>query len=89
MVIEKCDQNSGGGKKLREERRRATKVIYESQKQQIIDYVTASIQISTAKTAELLDIGKSGAKEVLNRMVEEGILERCGDRRNRTYRLKA
>lgn len=82
-------RSSGGGKKLREERRRVNEVVYESQKQQIIDYVTASIQISTTKTAELLDIGKSGAKEVLNRMVEEGVLERCGDRRNRTYRLKA
>lgn len=89
LVIEKCEQNIGGGKKLREERRKANEVIYESQKQQMIDYVTASIQISTAKTAELLDISKASAKEVLSRMVEEGILERCGDRRNRTYQLKA
>lgn len=89
LTVEKEKKNTGRGRKLREERRRANGVIYESQRQQVIDYVTASIRISTAKTAELLDISKAGAKEVLNRMVEEGILERCGDRRNRTYRLKA
>ena len=89
LVVEKEEQNTGGGKKLREERRKANEVIYESQKQQVIDCVTASIQISTAQTAELLDISKASAKEVLSKMVEEGILERRGDRRNRTYRLKA
>lgn len=89
LVVEKEEQNTGGGKKLREERRKANEVIYESQKQQVIDCVTASIQISTAQTAELLDISKASAKEVLSKMVEEGILERRGDRRNRIYRLKA
>lgn len=89
LSMEQGERNRGGGRRLREERRKVNEVIYESQKQQVIDYVTASIQVSTAETAELLDIGKAGAKEVLSRMVEEGILERCGDKRNRTYQLKA
>lgn len=89
LQIEKSRKNTGGGKMLREERQKVNEIVYESQKLQVIDYVTVSIQISTAETAELLDIGKAGAKGVLTRMVEEGILERHGGRRDRTYQLKA
>lgn len=89
LQIEKAQRMTGGGKKLREERKKANEVIYESQKLQIIDYVTSSIQISTAQAAGILDIGKAEAKEVLMRMVEEGIIERCGGKSDRAYQLKA
>lgn len=84
----KPEEKKGDQSRLRETRKKVAEIIYESQKQQLIDYVTVSIEISTAEAAELLDIGKSGAKQVLSKMVEEGILERKGQKRDRTYQLK-
>lgn len=50
--------------------------------------MTAHIEVTTADAAALLDIGKSGAKQILSKMVEEGILERKGQKGDRTYQLK-
>ncbi len=69
-------------------RRPPKEIIYEAQKQQVIDFVTRSIQVRAAAVAKLLNIGVSGAKELLSRMVGEGILERVGEKDNRFYQLK-
>lgn len=82
------EEHPGNQGSLRETRKKAAEVIYESQRQQLIDYVTAYIEITTAETAALLDIGSPRARQVLARMVEEGILERKGQKRRLTYQLK-
>lgn len=81
-------ENPGNQSSLRQTRKRAAEIVYESQRQQLIDYVTAHIEVTTADAAALLDIGKSGAKQILSKMVEEGILERKGQKGDRTYQLK-
>lgn len=81
-------ENPGNQNSLRQTRKRAAEIVYESQRQQLIDYVTAHIEVTTADAAALLDIGKSGAKQILSKMVEEGILERKGQKGDRTYQLK-
>lgn len=65
------------------------RIIYESQKQQVIDYVTAEAAVKTKAVAELLDVPPSKAKEILARMVREEILVRKGGKQERTYQLKA
>lgn len=76
------------GRELRQKRRDCAQAIYESRCQQVIDYVTVNREARTAELAGLLDAELPGVKQLLARMVEEGILETSGGMGNLTYRLK-
>lgn len=76
------------GRELRQKRQDSAQVIYESRRQQVIDYVTVNREVRTAKLAELLDMELPKVKQLLAQMTEEGILETAGGMGNLTYRLK-
>lgn len=76
------------GRELRQKRRDSAQVIYESRRQQVIDYITVNQEVRTAELTKLLDIELPKVKQLLARMVEEDILETSGGMGNLTYRLK-
>jgi len=56
-------------------------------KQAIVEYLQSNIEAGNAQIAELLNLGSSRTRVVLNAMAEEGIIEKVGDKRATVYRL--
>jgi len=56
--------------------------------QAIIDYLHEIGEVRNAEVAELLGLRPSRTRDILSAMVEEGILEKVGDRKSTVYRLR-
>lgn len=76
------------GRQLRKKRQDSEQIIYESRRQQVIDYVTVNREARTVELAEFLDMELPKVKHLLAQMTEEGILETAGGMGNLIYRLK-
>ena len=63
--------------------------VSERQKEALIKEFADSESIRTAQVMALLNIGPSRAREILAALVNEGILEASGAKKDRTYRLKS
>ena len=56
-------------------------------KQAIIDYLRSSGEVRNAEIAKLLGLRPSRTRDILSAMVEEGIVEKVGDKKSTTYKL--
>lgn len=56
---------------------------------QVLHEVRAERRIASSRVAELLQIPMEEGRSVLNRLVEQGMLEARGERKGRTYHLSA
>ena len=54
----------------------------------IIEYLTDHPDGSVASFEELLELKSTRVKELLRKMIDNGIIEATGGNRNRRYRLK-
>jgi len=59
------------------------------QKEALIHAVANGESIRTVQVMEMLHIGPSRAREILVQLVHEEILEACGAKKDRIYRLKS
>ncbi len=73
---------------FRKKRKDVKQVIYESRRQQVMDYVTVNREARTGEIVKLLDMELPKVKQLLAWMVEEGVLENAGGMGNHIYRLK-
>jgi ATP-dependent DNA helicase RecG len=57
-------------------------------KQAIIDYLRGHKEVRNVEFAELLGLSPSRMRDVLKPLIEEGVIEKCGDKKRTYYRLK-
>jgi ATP-dependent DNA helicase RecG len=55
----------------------------------VVNELLRERRVSTARAAELLQLGEDATRGLLNRMVDRGILQARGEARGRTYHLSA
>jgi predicted HTH transcriptional regulator len=55
--------------------------------QAIIGYLREHTESRSAQIAELLGLQQSRTGDILRNMIERGLIEKCGDRKNARYRL--
>jgi predicted HTH transcriptional regulator len=78
-----------GDKKPAMPQKDVKKTVSELQRETLIKEFANSESIRTAQVMTLLNIGPSRAREILAALVNEGILEPSGAKKDRTYRLKS
>jgi ATP-dependent DNA helicase RecG len=57
-------------------------------KQAILDYLQINQKARNAEFAELFGLSLSRTRDVLKPLIEDGLIEKCGDKKNAYYRLK-
>ena len=65
------------------------KIIYEIQKEMIVEFLTDKVSAKAAEIADLLNVSPQRARAVLSKMIAEDLIVADGANRNRTYRLKS
>lgn len=65
----------------------ADKVLINVQEKNIYDYIQKNNSITTAQAAECAGVKQRRAREILSKMVEKGLLKKCGASRSTVYLL--
>ena len=88
LVLEKPAIKTGDKKPAIKTGDKKTTTKTEVHRKLIVEYLTVHACAKSNDISELLDLSTTRTKEILSKMIEDGIIVAEGSNKNRTYRLK-